>query len=267
VSVLAGKVIVVTGASSGIGEALCLALAGEGARIVAAARQTEPLEAVAEACRRRGAPSLAVATDVGEAAACEGLVKAALERFGAIDAIVNNAGIEMIARFDEIRDVQLFERLMRVNYLGAVYLTFFALPALKRARGRIVAISSLAGLTGVPTRTAYAATKHALFGFYDSLRIELAGSGISVTVVAPDYVRTELRRRAAGPDGAPLGISPLREARLMTAERCATEFVRAMKRRQRQRLLSMRGRLGLLVRPFVPSLIDAAAARAVRRGD
>jgi short-subunit dehydrogenase len=129
-----------------------------------------------------------------------------------------------------------------------------------------VAVSSLAGLTGVPTRTGYAASKHAVFGFFDSLRIELAGTGVTVTLVAPDFVVSEIHRRAAGPDGKPLGESPMQESRIMTAERCAEHIVDAMQRRQRLRILSLRGRVGRFVRLIAPGLIDAIAARAVRLG-
>ena len=119
----------------------------------------------------------------------------------------------MWARLDEMQDLSLYEELMRTNYFGAIYPTFYALPHLKKSRGRIVVVSSLAGLTGVPERTGYAATKHALFGFFESLRIELQGTGVTVTMVAPDFVRSEIHRRAIGADGKPLGASPLSERR------------------------------------------------------
>ena len=124
----------------------------------------------------------------------------------------------MMARFDEVHDLSVFESLMRVNYLGCVYLTHHALPHLKASRGQIVAMASLAGLTGVPTRTGYAASKHAVIGFYDSLRIELEGTGVDVTVIAPDFVVSEIHRRSIGPDGRPVGQSPMQESRIMTAE-------------------------------------------------
>ena len=141
-----------------------------------------------------------------------------------------------------------------------------ALPALKRSRGRLVAVTSLAGLTGLPNHTGYAASKHAVVGFFDSLRIELAGSGVSVTLVAPDFVVSEIHRRAAGPDGRPLGRSTLLESRIMTAEQCAQHIVKATQKRQRLRTLSLRGRMGRYVRLIAPGLIDAIAARAVRLG-
>jgi NAD(P)-dependent dehydrogenase (short-subunit alcohol dehydrogenase family) len=209
---LAGNSILVTGASQGIGKAVCLELAGRGARLTLAARDAAALEQVAAACRDRGGEALVVPTDVSQPGDCERLVRQAVATWGALDALINNAGIDMIARFDEVADLQLFERLMRVNYLGYVYPTYYALPELRRSRGRLVAVSSLAGMTGVPTRTGYAASKHAIFGFFDSLRIELAGTGVTVTLVAPDFVLSEIHRRAAGPDGRPLGHSPMQES-------------------------------------------------------
>ena len=261
----AGRVVVVTGASSGIGRALCLELARQKPRLVLAARDAEKLAGVARECETAGAETLAVPTDVTSEAACGNLVERTMELFGSIDALVVNAGQTMWARFDEVKDLAPYEALMRVNYFGCVFPTFYALPHLKRSRGRIVAVSSLAGLTGVPERTGYAASKHALFGFFDSLRIELAGTGVSVTVAAPDFVVSEIHRRAIGPDGKPLGKSPMDEAKIMTAQECARGILRAMEGRRRVWVGSLRGRLGLLVRPFAPGLVDALAARAIRR--
>jgi short-subunit dehydrogenase len=263
---LAGSSIIVTGASQGIGRAVCLCLAARGARLTLAARDAAALEQVAAACRELGGEALVAPADVARPADCEQLVRRAVAAWGGIDVLINNAGIDMIARFDEVRDLSLFERLMQVNYLGYVYPTFYALPEIKRSRGRLVAVSSLAGMTGVPTRTGYAATKHAIFGFFDSLRIELAGSGVSVTLVAPDFVVSEIHRRAAGADGQPIGESPMQESRIMTTEECARQIVRAAERRQRLRILSLRGRVGRYVRLIAPGLIDAIAARAVRQG-
>ena len=262
----AGKSIVLTGASSGIGRALALALAKQRARLALAARDTKMLDAVAGECRALGAEALVVPTDVSDPASAAALVKTSASAFGGIDALVNNAGISMMARFDEVSDLSLFESLMRVNYLGCVYLTHHALPHLKASRGQIVAVASLAGLTGVPTRTGYAASKHAVIGFYDSLRIELAGTGVGITVIAPDFVVSEIHRRSIGPDGRPVGTSPMQEARIMTAEECAALTVRAMERRQRLAILSARGRWGRFARLIAPGLIDRIAARAVREG-
>jgi short-subunit dehydrogenase len=265
-AVYAGKVVVVTGASQGIGRALSRELATQGPKLVLAARDEGALAAVAAECRARGAETLVVPTDVGEEAACRALVEKAVARFSALDVLVNNAGMGMLARFAEVTDLSLYERLVRVNYLGSVYPTFYALPHLERSRGQIVAVSSLAGLNGVPMRTAYAATKHAQMGFFDSLRIELRDKGVSVTVIAPSFVQSEIRKRSPGPDGRTVPLSPVREAEIMSAEECARLIVRAMERRKRILVMSARGKLGRWAKLVVPGLVDRMAAAAVRRG-
>lgn len=263
---LVGARVVLTGASQGIGRALALELAARGARLALAARDVPRLEELAEACRGRGGEARVVPTDVADPEACRRLVAQAQEYMGGLDVLLLNAGIGMIARFEEVEDLGIFERLMQVNYLGPVRLTHAALPALRRSKGRIGVVASVAGLAGVPTRTGYAASKHAVIGFFDSLRVELRGSGVSITVVAPDFVRSEIHRRASGPDGRPLGKSPLDESRIMSAEECARRTLAAVEARRRLEILSVRGRLGRVVRIFAPGLIDRVAARAVERG-
>ncbi len=258
--------VVLTGASRGIGRELALQLASQGAWLALSARETEVLEQVAEECRRRGARAVVIPADVGEEAQCAALVSRAAEAFGRIDTLVNNAGISMWARFDELRDLSVVERIMRVNYLGSVYCTWHALPHLKRSRGRIVGVSSLTGKTGVPTRSAYGASKHAMAGFFDALRIELADSGVTVTMAYPDFVATGIRERAFGPDGKPLGKSPVREAEVMSVETCARLILRAAAGRRRELVMSRRGRLGMWLKLLAPGLIDGMARRAIERG-
>jgi short-subunit dehydrogenase len=262
----AGKVVVLTGASVGIGRALALRLSRQRPRLVLAARDEAKLQQVAEECRGAGAEALVARTDVADQEQCRTLVERAVARFDRIDALVLNAGMSMWARFDEVEDLGIFESLMRVNYLGCVWLTHFALPELKRSRGQIVAVASLAGLTGVPTRTGYAASKHALIGFCDSLRIELGGTGVDVTVVAPDFVVSEIHRRSLDAHGQPLGESPMQEARIMTTEECAALIEAAMEGRKRLVLGSLRGKFGRWARLVAPGLVDGIARRAVARG-
>lgn len=261
----AGKVVVLTGASEGIGRALALHLARQGARLVLAARNEQRLNSLAEDCRRLGGRALVVPGDASSRADCEALADGAFAHYGAIDVLVLNAGATMWSRLDELQDVDLLERLMRLNYLGAAWLTRRALPALVASRGRIVAVSSLAGLVGVPTRTGYAASKHAMIGFFDSLRVELLGSGVSVTVVAPDFVQSEIHRRAIGPDGRPLGMNPMQGAKIMGAAECARIVADAALARRRLVVTSFRGRLMRWARLVAPGLVDRLAARAIRR--
>src|SRR4051812_44868768 len=263
-----GNVVVLTGASAGIGREMALQLAAQGAELVLAARGAEPLEAVAAECRARGARAVAVPTDVGDEAQCRALVERAAEAYGRIDTLVNNAGIGMWARFDEMRDLAPFERIMRVNYLGCVYPTYYALPHLKQSRGRIVVVNSLTGLTGVPTRSGYAASKHAVAGFFDSVRIELEDSGVTVTQVFPGFVATEIRERAFGPDGRALGggDSPGREREVMSAGECARQTLAAAAKRKRELVMTLRGKLGAKIKLVAPRLIDRIARKAIEQG-
>jgi short-subunit dehydrogenase len=262
------NVVVLTGASAGIGREMALQLARQGARLVLAAREPTKLGEVADACRALGARAVAVPTDVGDEAQCRALIDRAVGEFGRIDTLVNNAGIGMWARFDEMRDLAPFERIMRVNYLGSVYPTYYALPHLKASRGRIVAVNSLTGLTGVPTRSGYAASKHAVAGFFDSIRIELEESGVTVTQVYPGFVATEIRERAFGPDGRPLGEgnSPVREREVMSAEECARQIIAAAAKRKRDLIMTLRGRLGAKIKLVAPGLVDRIARKAIARG-
>ena len=260
-----GRRIILTGASEGIGRALALELAARGARLALAARDRDRLESVAQECRARGADALAVPTDVTNSQDLEWLVGETLKAFGGIDAVVHNAGITMWSRFDALADLSIFERVMEVNYYAPVRLTALTLPHLRESRGLIGVVASLAGLAGVPERSAYAGSKHAVIGFFDSLRIELAGTGVDVSVVAPDFVVTEIHKRAIGPDGEPLGTSPMQQSKLMTAPECARQIARAMEKRQRQLLMSTRGKLGMWLKLLAPGIIDRIAAKAIRQ--
>lgn len=260
-----GRRIILTGASEGIGRALALELAARGARLALAARDRDRLESLAQECRARGGDAVAVPTDVTNTQDLEWLVAETLKAFGGIDAVVHNAGITMWSRFDALADLSIFERVMEVNYHAPVRLTALALPHLRDSRGLIVAVASLAGLTGVPERSAYSGSKHAMVGFFDSLRIELAGSGVDVSVIAPDFVVSEIHKRAIGPDGEPLGTSPMKQSKIMTAEECARQIVRAMERRQRLLVMSARGKLGRWLKLLAPTLIDRMAAKAIRQ--
>ena len=260
------KVVVITGASKGIGAELARQLAAKGARLVLAARNAKELESVAEDCRKRGASVITVKADVAVERECQAVMSGAALAFGGIDVLVNNAGISMWARFEDIEDLSILERIMQVNYMGAVYCTRHALPYLRSARGVLVGISSLAGRTGVPTRTGYSASKHAMTGFFDSLRIELADSGVAVTMIYPGFVATGIRENATGPDGKPIQVSPVKEGEVMGVEDCARRIVRAIERREREVVMTARGKIGLWLKLLAPSLVDRIARRAIERG-
>jgi len=265
-NVFRNNVVVITGASAGIGLETARQLSAEGAALVLAARDPALLGAAAESCRALGARVLAVPTDVSDREQCRLLVEAAVAEFGGLDTLVNNAGISMHARFDELKDIEAAERITRINYLGSVFCTYYALPHLKRSRGRIVAVSSLAGKTGVPTRTLYAGTKHAMAGFFDSLRIELKRDGVSVTVVYPGFVATDIAERAIGPNGRPLGTRPVAREAAMSVQECARLIVEATASRRREVVMTRRARIGQILKAFSPGLIDRIAERTISRG-
>ncbi len=261
-----GKVVVITGASEGIGRALALELAVQRPRLVLAARNAERLESAAEECRALGAEAIAVPTDITQEADCQALVDRAVAAFDWIDAFVCNAGGTMWSLFEDVTDLSVFENLMRLNYLGSVYCTHYALPHLKKSRGVLVGVASIAGMTGVPTRTGYAATKHAQFGFFDSLRIELDGTGVDVVMIAPDFVVTEIHKRALKGDGSPLVKSPIKEGKVMTAQQCAALIVVAMETRKRLVIGSARGKLGRWLKLIAPKAMDNIAKKAIATG-
>jgi len=155
------KTIIITGASEGIGRALALELAPQRPKLVLAARNRKRLESLSAECGELGTDTLIVPTDVTSEDACENLIDETVQHFGQLDVLVNNAGGTMWAQFEEVEDLSIFEHLMRLNYLSGVFCTCHALPHLKRTKGLIVGIASVAGMVGVPTRTGYAASKHA----------------------------------------------------------------------------------------------------------
>ncbi|MCE9673081.1 SDR family oxidoreductase [Myxococcus stipitatus] len=261
-----GKTVIVTGASMGIGEELAVALAAKGANLVLAARGEEALQRVKQRCEAAGGQAVAIVTDVGDPEACKRMVERAVEAFGGVDVLVNNAGVSMDARFEDVTDLGLFERLMRINYLGSVYSTHYALPHLKARRGLVVAVSSLTGKTGVPTRTGYAASKHAMHGFFDSLRVELMGTGVDVTVVCPGFVATNVRANALGSDGRPLQQSKHDESEgnNMDVGTCVAIILRAMEHREREVVMTTKGKVGQVLKLFAPKLLDRITRKTMQ---
>ncbi|WP_036476988.1 SDR family oxidoreductase [Myxosarcina sp. GI1] len=257
------KTIIITGASRGIGKVLAVKLARRGANLVLAARDREALETTASECIKVGAKAIVVFTDVTSKEGCEKLIADSVAAFGTIACLINNAGISMWARFEEIQDLSMFEKLMQVNYLGAVYCTYYALPYLKESRGLLVAVSSLTGKTGVPTRSGYAASKHALQGFFDSLRIELKDTGVDVLVVSPGFVATDIRDRIIGSKGKPVRATLNKERHSMSPELCADLIIEAMSQRRRELVMTFKAKLGLWLKLLAPNLVDKIAARAV----
>ena len=191
------KVCIITGASSGLGKSLALHLAKEKATVVLFARSEPQLKEVSEACQKEGANTLVVCGDITKAADCLFLIDQVIQEFQQIDYLINNAGLSMWSAFSDISELDAFEKLIAVNYLGSVYCTHFALPYLIKSKGLVVAISSLQGRYGVPYHTGYSAAKHAVHGFFNALRFELSNKDVGVLIVTPGWLQgTNLRANA-----------------------------------------------------------------------
>jgi short-subunit dehydrogenase len=260
------QVIIVTGASSGIGRALALQLAGQGAKVVLAARRAELLEQVAAACRQAGGEALAVPTDVADQAQCKALIEKTVAAFDGLDMLVNNAGLTVIARLEDYTDLSLFQHTIDVNFYGAVYCTYYALPHLIRSRGRIVAVSSLGGKAPLPFNSPYIASKFAMHGFFDTLRIELRRHDVSVTIICPYWVVTGFHEAQLDMDGKPRGRRgrAIYTKNMMSAERCAEVVLRAADRRQREVLMGP-GRLIAWLKLLAPGLLDRMLVSFLKR--
>jgi len=252
--------VVVTGASLGIGRHLALQLAEKGAWLTLAARSAEELDRVAELCRDRGGKAIVVATDVSDHSQCKALITRGVEEYGRIDTLINNAGIGMHARFEELPDFSLMEKIMQVNFWGSVYCTHYALQYLKQTKGRIVVIISAGGKFVTPGSCGYGASKHAMVGFFDTLRMELAETGVSVTAIYPEWVATGISARNLEANGKPRGKIVAQEQGAMLPEECARLILKAAAERRRD-TLSLNLKLGLLLSPFIPNIPDKIAAR------
>lgn len=263
------KTFVITGASDGIGAEMARQLAvahGARAAIVLAARNRDKLESVAVQCRATGAQALVCVTNVSEEAQCRALIDQTVAQWGRIDALVNNAGVSAQALFAEVRaeDLHWYEKLMKVNFWGAVWCTHAALPHLMQSKGNIVAVSSLAGLVGVPGRTAYSATKFAMTGFFEALRAELNGTGVSVTTAYPGVVATRIRHRGYNARGEPAGVSGLKEDDAMSVDQCAGLIIDGMNGRKREVVMTAKGKLGRFAKLLAPAMVENIALAALK---
>ena len=252
---LKGKVVVITGASSGIGEAMAKEYAKVGAKVVLGARQADKLEALCKAIEADGGEAAWIATDVTKQEDCKALIDLAVERFGGIDVMICNAGISMRALFDDL-DLSVLHRLMDVNFWGTVYCTKYALPYLQKSKGSLVGISSVAGIHGLPGRTGYSASKFAMTGFLETIRIENLKKGLHVMVACPGFTASNVRFSALTADGSQQGETPREEGKMMTAEQVARIVAKGIRRRQRLCLMEAEGRATHFVKKFAPALVD-----------
>jgi len=250
------KVVIVTGASSGIGKACAEEFAKRGANVVLAARQFVTLcEITADLEKRFGNKALAVQADVSKEEECELLVRQTVATFGKIDVLVNNAGLSMRALFNDV-DLSVLKHLMDVNFWGTVYCTKYALSEILKTKGSIIGVSSIAGYRGLPGRTGYSASKFAMNGFMESLRTELLKTGVHVMVACPGFTASNVRVAALSSDGQAHGETSMEEAKMVTAEAVAAIIVDGIATRKRTLVMTAQGKLTVWMNKLLPALAD-----------
>jgi len=259
---LKGKVVIVTGASSGIGEALSRRLMSEGARVVMAARNEEKMIAIAS--EYPAAEVQVVKADVSKREDCAKIIQETIGRFGEIDVLINNAGMSMRAIFEDL-DLAVIEKLMNVNFWGTVFCTREAIPYLLQSKGSVVGVSSIAGFQGLPARTGYSSSKFAMHGFLNTLRVETLNQGLHVMIACPGFTESNIRNTALTADGSPQGSTPLDEKNLMSADDVAVKIIRGIEKRKRTLIMTMQGKLVVLLSKFFPKWVDKMTYKTMKK--
>ncbi len=258
-----GATVLVTGAGGGLGRALALRFAAAGASIAALDRDAAGLESLRAELAARGTACIALSCDVTDADACAGAVAATVEHFGRLDVLVANAGMSHRSGF-AATDLAVIRRVMEVNFFGAVNCTKAALPHLVARRGLVVAVSSVAGYTPLIARTGYAASKHAMHGFFDSLRTELAPEGVDVMIACPSFIATRIDRNALGGDGKPVRHAQVTVGRPLTAGIAAAQVFTGAERGRRLIFVGRTARVAWWLSRLAPTLYEGIMARRMR---
>lgn len=249
------RVIVITGASSGIGKALAMEFASSGAKLILGARNGERLNIAMDEVRSLGGEVSGIPTDVAVEADCRRLIEKAIQDYGRIDVLINNAGISMRALFEDA-DLNVLKQLMDTNFWGTVYCTKHALPYLLKSQGSVVGVSSIAGYKGLPGRTGYSSSKFAMHGFLETLRIENMKKGLHVLIACPGFTASNIRNTALNEKGEMQGESPRDEGKMMSAEEVAGHIAVAIEKRKDRLTLTGQGKLTVLLNKFFPKFMD-----------
>ncbi len=252
------KVVAITGGSDGIGKALIEQLLPLGAKIATCARNQDKLYDLQ--LRHSTAPLHCIVADVSIYNDCKLFIDSTISQFGGIDILINNAGIVMRALLKDA-DVDIFKKVMEINYFGTVYCTKLALDSILERKGTIVGLSSIAGYRGLPGRSGYSASKFAIIGLLEALRIELQDDGVNVMWVSPGFTRSNTRVAALNERGESQGRSPVNESELMSPEECAAYILRAIEKRKRSLVLTFLGKQTVFLTKFFPSLADKLTKR------
>jgi len=249
------KVVVVTGASSGIGKALVFGLAVMGAKVVLAARNLIVIDDLSSSLNAKGYDTIAVKVDVTFEEDCKQLMEKTIAKYGKIDVLINNAGISMRALFEDV-DLKVIHQVMDVNFWGTVYCTKYALPFILKEKGSVVGVSSIAGYKGLPARCGYSASKFAMQGFLDVLRIENLKKELHVLVACPGFTASNIRLSALAKDGSQQGETPRDESKMMSPDVVAYRIIDAIMKRKRSLIMTSQGVFTVFLNKFFPKMVD-----------
>lgn len=249
------KVAIITGASSGIGLACAKLFVKSGFAVTLAARSTDKLSLIESELKNISTDILVIQADVSKEDDCKKIIDSTIARFQRIDILINNAGISMRALFKDL-ELQVLHTLMNTNFWGTVYCTKYALPYILKSEGSIVGVSSIAGFMGLPGRTGYSASKFAMQGFLETIRVEHLKDNLHVMIVAPGFTASNIRNSALNSTGNMQGESPRNEEKMMTAEDVALYIYKGIVKRKRQVVLTFQGKAAVFLRKFFPSFID-----------
>jgi dehydrogenase/reductase SDR family member 7B len=253
--IMKGKVVVITGASSGIGLALARECGQRGAHVVLAARNREKLQAISEELKAKGIDNIIIQADVSQEQDCRRLVEETIAKYGTLNVLINNAGISMRASFMDLH-LDVIRKVMDTNFWGTVHCTKYALPYLLKNKGSLVGVSSIAGYKGLPGRTGYSSSKFAMQGFLEVLRIENLKKGLHVLIACPGFTASNIRNTALTADGSVQGESPRDEDKMMTAEEVARRIAIAIEKRKRSLILTSQGKMTVVLNKFFPGFMD-----------
>lgn len=249
------KVVIITGGSSGIGKALAETFGANGSKILITGRKQEALNATVNELSEKGIEITGFQSDVSKEEDNKAMASKAIELYGGIDILINNAGISMRALFQDL-DLEVIKRVMDINFYGAVYATKYCLPSIMERKGSVVGISSIAGYRGLPARAGYSASKFALQGFLESLRTEMLKTGVHVLTACPGFTSSNIRKAALTQDGTAQGDSPRDESKEMSAEECAMHIYKATKKRKKFLTLTMQGKMAVFLNKWAPGFMD-----------
>jgi dehydrogenase/reductase SDR family member 7B len=250
-----GKVVVITGGTSGIGRALADKFGSKGSKILITGRKVEELENTVRELKAKGIEIVGFQADVSVEDDNRRMAAEAIRAYGTIDILINNAGISMRALFSEV-DLEVVKKVMDINFYGVLYATKYCLPEITKNKGSVIGISSIAGFRGLPGRTGYSASKFALNGFLEVLRTELLKTGVHVLTACPGFTASNIRKRSLTKDGSQQGESPRQEEKMMTAEECAEHIYNATVSRKRTLILTGQGKLAVFMNKWLPGFAD-----------